>query len=162
MPKTKGVVFLIVWFIWASGKDLEALARFSVSTDFYIYSSVGLGYLFFMVAVPVFLANTAAVYYLFRPQPIGVPVIFNALVAGAIQNILSFSLAISNLEAVREAYATGREARGLPVREGAMDLLFTPNALTISMAIMLGFYMLVAYITYRNLSYFRGSEAGSA
>ncbi|MFE8072365.1 hypothetical protein QQM79_15010 [Marinobacteraceae bacterium S3BR75-40.1] len=162
MPKTKGVVFLIVWFIWASGKDLETLVRFSVSTDFYIFSSVGLGYLFFIIAITVFLANTASVYCLFRPQPFGLPVIFNALIAGAIQNILTFSFAVSNLVGVREAYATGREARGLPVREGAMDMLFTPNALIISLAIMIGFYLLVAYVTYRNGSYFRGPDAGSA
>ena len=149
---------LLVWFIWATGKDLDALVRFSVSTDYYIFAAAGVPWLFFVTAIAVFLLNTATVYYLFRPQPIGLWVLMNALIAGVVQNVVTISLALPNMVSVREAYARSRELRGLSVREEALDMIFTPNAMAVSLALMLGLYALISFVAYRQRQYFRGAK----
>lgn len=156
MRKSGFVVFLIVWFLWATGQDLDALVRYSITSDFYVLSSVGLAWLYFAMVSCVFLLNTASVFYLFRPQAIGPRVLFCALAAAAVQNSITLSLALGNLANVREAYATGRELRGLTVRPEALDMIFTPSAMQVTAAVMLGMYALVALAVHRSKPYFQG------
>lgn len=156
MPKSRIVVFLIVWFLWATGKDLDALVRYSITSDFYVLSSVGLSWLYFAMGFAVFLLNTASVFYLFRPQPVGQRVLFNALVAAAVQSAITLSFALNDLSGVREAYARGRELRGLAVREEALDMIFSQSAMLLATAVMLGMCALVAFATYRSKPYFDG------
>lgn len=162
MRKTKLVILLLVWFIWATGKDLDALVRFSISTDYYIFAGVGLTPLFFVMALIVFLLNTAAVFLLFRPTPIGLPVLFNALAAAATQNVVTISFALSNLPAVREAYVRGRELRGLPVREEALSMIFTEQSMLVATGSMLCLYGLIAFVVYRSRDYFHAAEKAEA
>ncbi|MGY0560648.1 hypothetical protein ACW7G2_08010 [Luteimonas sp. A277] len=156
MGKSKTVIFLIVWFLWATGKDLDALVRYSITSDFYVLSSVGLPWLYFVMGLVVFLLNTASVFYLFRPQPLGYRVLFNALAAAAVQNVVTLGFAFNNIAGVREAYARGRELRGLAVREEAMDMIFTQQSMLIAAAVMLGLYALVAFAVSRCKPYFYG------
>lgn len=153
MPKL--IIFMLVWFLWATGKDLDALVRFSISTDYYILSAAGVPWLFFVMGFTVFLLNTATVYYLFKPRPAGQWVLMNALVSGAVQNVVTIAFALPNLSNARDVYATGREIRGLPVREEALDKIFTTNAMTLALIVMLGSYALIAFIAYRKKDYFR-------
>jgi hypothetical protein len=53
VPRSKVVVLLLVWFLWAAGKDLDALVRYSVTSDFYILASAGAGWLFFAMGIVV-------------------------------------------------------------------------------------------------------------
>lgn len=157
MPKF--VVVLLVWFLWATGKDLDALVRFSITTDYYILLAAGVPWLFFAMGSAVFLLDTATVYYLYRPQPAGLRVLLNALAAGAVQNLATIAFALPNLANVREAYAGGRELRGLPVRQAALDAVFTADAMVLASGVMLGLYGVIAYIAYRKKDYFYAAEA---
>src|SRR6185436_19198917 len=96
----------------------------------------GLMPLFFLFAAAVFLLDAATVIYLFRPRPAGFYVALSALAFSIIQSIVSVSLALSDLPGVRQAYAAGREARGLSVREGALDTIFTPRAMYLMLALL--------------------------
>jgi len=53
------VVFLLVWFFWAAGQDLDLLVRHQLKTNFYIFQLNGLTALFFLIVVVVFCLNTA-------------------------------------------------------------------------------------------------------
>ncbi len=162
MRKSKVVILLIVWFLWATGKDLDALVRYSITSDFYILSSNNLSWLYFAMGLVVFLLNTASVFYLFRPQPVGPSVLFITLAVSFSQNILTLILALKELPAVREAYARGRELRGLPVREEALDMIFTQQGMLVSFSVMLALYVLVAFAVYRSKPYFYGPAGATA
>src|SRR5690606_29774399 len=86
MKRPRSIILLILWFFWAAGKDRDALARYSTTSDYYILSSSGLTLLFFAMAGAVFLLNAAGAYYLVKPAPIGFRVLLVALAAGAVQN----------------------------------------------------------------------------
>jgi hypothetical protein len=155
MPKL--VILLLVWFFWAAGKDLDALVRHSVYTDYYIFTAAGVPWIFFFMVIGVFLLNTATIYFLFRPQRAGLWVLFNALIAGAVQNIVTIAFALPNLASVREAYARSRELRGLPVREDALNMIFTPSTMATTVVLMLCLYALIAFIAHRKRQYFLGN-----
>lgn len=164
MSRPRSAILLIVWFLWATGKDLDALARYSTTSDFYVFSSLGVPWLFFLLAGLVFLLNAASVFYLFRPQPIGYPVLLAALAAGAVQNLVTLALALNNIAGVREAYEIGRELRGLPVRQEALDMIFTPSAMWVAAGLSLAVYTALAWLVHRNRPLFFGpyGDAGSA
>ncbi|MDD4963722.1 MAG: hypothetical protein PHI11_07385 [Gallionella sp.] len=154
MSKSKGVVFLIVWFMWATGKDLDTLVRYPISTDYYIFSSIGLEAVFFAMAGVIFLLNTSVVYCLYQPQTYGLRLLISSLSASAVYNIVAISIALQNISNVRAAYEKGRELRGLPVREEAMDMIFTQNSFVISIIITIALYLAIGLVAYRNKTYF--------
>ena len=152
--KTPGIIILIVWFIWSSVRDLDHLIRASGTTDYHIFSSNGLMPLFFLFAAAVFLLDSATVIYLFRPRPAGFYVALSALATSIIQSIVSVSLALSDLRGVRQAYAAGREARGLSVREEALDMMFTPRAMYLMLVLLVLINAVAAFLITRNRGYF--------
>ena len=160
MPKkTKGVILLIVWFIWAAIKDISSLVRPSTATDHAILSSAGLGGLFFVMALVIFVLNTASVVFLLRPRRAGIFILFNALVAATVQGTFTIAAALTNLPGAREAYMHSKRQQGLPVRAEALNSIFTSGTLTIAWAMMLAFYAGVAFIVYRNKAYFQAHTA---
>ena len=162
MQRPPSILLLLVWFLWATGQDLSHLARFSTTSDYYVFTSIGMPWLYFVLAMAVFLLNVASVFYLYRPETFAPRVLFSALGAAAIQNLLTCVLALKDMSGVREAYAIGRELRGLQVREEALDMIFQPVALGISLLLSLGVYVVTAWLVQRNRAYFTGTEEFSA
>lgn len=160
MKMSKSIILLLVWFFWATGQDLDAIVRYWLMSDYYIFSSHGISPLFFIFAFLVFSLNTTTIYYLFKPSPLGVYAGFGALAAALVQNLVTAGLALGDLDGVREAYAASREARGLSVREGALDLIFTPNGIYTSVAVMAVFYLVIGFLLFRNRTYFRSPSGG--
>ena len=61
-----------------------------------------------------------------------------------------------------EAYEIGRELRGLPVRQEAMDMIFKPSALWFAVGLAVLVYVALALLVRRNRSYFVGPAAYAA
>ena len=154
MKKEKSTIFLMIWFIWAAGQDLDLIIRFSIKSDYYIYSSNGLAAVFFIFSFAVFLLNMSTVYYLFRPYYIGFYTGLSALSVAALYNIVSIVIALRDLPGVRHAYELGREVRGLPVRQEALDMIFSASGMYGMSVLMLLFYIIVAYFILKNKPYF--------
>ena len=133
------------------------MARYSITSDFYILSHAGLAPLYFVMVSAVLLANASAVYFLYRPALVGLKVLYGALVIATLQNAVTVALAFRDLAGVREAYARGREIRCLTVREEALDMIFTPGGMTTSFAVMVVFYAFVAALVHRSRNHFRGA-----
>ena len=107
-----------------------------------------------MLAGSVFLLNTASVWYLYRPEPVGPTVLLVALAAGVTVSLATLGLALSDIDAVRNAYEIGREARGLAVRPEALAVIFSPRGMLISGALTLAVYLVLAILVVRNRGYF--------
>ncbi len=162
MSRPKSIIVLLVWFLWSAGKDLDSLARFSTTSDYYIYSSNSLAWLFFVAAGAVFLLNVASVWYLFRPEPIGQSVLLVALGAGVAYTLATLGMAVSEIDGAREAYSVGREVRGLPVREATLDAIFTPQAMMIGGGVTMLIYLALGGLVLRNKHFFLGSDEHAA
>ena len=72
------------------------------------------------------------------------------------------SLALSDLSGVRQAYAVGREARGLSVREEALDMMFTPRAMFLVLALLVLISAVAASLIIRDRGYFFSNNINSA
>ncbi|GAB6197550.1 hypothetical protein [Lysobacter xanthus] len=162
MKRPRSIILVVLWFLWAAGKDLDTLARFSTTSDYYILSAAGLPWLFFVMAAVVFLLNAAGTYYLFRPSLAGYPVLLTALGAGVLQNLVTLAVALHDLPGARRAYEIGRELRGLPVRQEALDMIFTRGAVWTSAILSLVVYAAVAWLVHRNRFVFLGPAGHSA
>ena len=65
-------------------------------------------------------------------------------------------MAISDIDGAREAYTVGREIRGLPVRQEALDAIFTPRALMLGGGLSILVYLGLAGLVLRNKPFFFG------
>jgi len=153
--RPRSIVVLIIWFIWSAGQDLDNIVRHAMKADYYVFSSNGMESVFFFLVFAIFLLNASAIYYLFKPDKWGLYTAFGALLLAAFENAVALSLAIRDLPGVREAYERGREIRGLPVREEAMNMLFTEESMYYAAGIMLIAYFLMSFLVFRNVRYFR-------
>lgn len=158
MKKTKSLTLLIVYFIWAAGQDLDGIVRYAVLTDYSIFLANGVPWLFFMLAFVVFSLNVLTVYNLIYPRPLGLVCGLAAVVANAIQLSITMVLALRDIPAVREAYVISREARGLPVRDNALNALFSHQAMLGTMVVMLLLFLVIAWGLLRNRAYFLGDR----
>ena len=64
------------------------------------------------------------------------------------------TLALSDLEGVKEVYAGSQEMRGLAVRPESSDLLFRPQVMYGVLAALLALYSMIAFLIWRNRGYF--------
>lgn len=161
MIKSKGIVFLIVWFIWSAGQDLDSIVRYSIKADYYIYSSNNMAPIFFIFVFLVFSLNIMTIYSLFRPVAIGFYAAIAAIAAlalGFVHNTLSFTLALGNLAGVKSAYRIGREVRGLPVRPETLDAVFTPQAMQLGLYASALLYCVALFIVLKNRSHFTQNQ----
>jgi len=158
---SKSVVFLIIWFMWATGKQLDSIVRFPTTSDYYIFTSIDMPWLYFVLAVPVLVLNVGALYSLFRPNALGIRLIYNAILFGVIQALVSVSVAMQDLDGARDAYISGREVRGFPVRAETADQVFSQNGMMMAVGIISLLYLIVAYYAHRNREYLLG-EASEA
>ena len=161
MIRNKVIVVVLVWFFWAAGQDLDAIVRYPVKTDYYILSSIGTPALYFAVIFLVFLLNIATIWYLFRPKPKGLWVAMTALGAGGTQTIVSLALVSQDIDGYRRIYAAGREARGLVVREEALDMIFSQGSLVIGGLVVMAFYVAIGVLIVWRKSYFSSPQGRS-
>ena len=156
MKKNKSLWFLIVWFLWAVGKDCEMLYGHQTTSDYFVYSGLNIVPLFFILAVAVLILNLSALVLLIRRRLIGLKIAFGALVMGAIYNIITMGLGLTNIEGMKQAYIVSRETRGLPVKEESLSVMFTPSAFVVSLLVSFAFYGLIAYFIHKNRQHFEG------
>lgn len=159
--KNGWIVFLVVWFIWATGSDFQALVRFNTGTDYFIFQSAGVPWAFFVLAGLVAILDFCAVWYLLRPSRGGHFVIVAAMAMSAIYTAISWAVMSGNLDAVRDAYAISREARGLEVRPEAMEKIFSSQGLAITHTFGFVAYLAIALIGWLNKAYFRVANASA-
>lgn len=155
MKKGKIIWALIIWFLWAVGKDLELLYRHQTTSDYFAFSNSGVTPIFFILATVVLLLNLGTLFFLIRPKLIGLNVAFSALIAAAIYNLVAFGLGLSDIEGMKQAYIVSRESRGLTVREEALSMMFSPTSFMVAVAISLAFYILVAFLLNKRKEYYQ-------
>ena len=151
--------FLFVFFLWAVGKDFQLMVTHQQGVDYFIFQHHNQLTLFFAFMSATFLLDFAASYFLLRPQPAGFWVCLAAVAVGLAYNGLALSYALADLSGVREAYAMGRELKGLPAREANLDKIFTPEGMQAAFGIAALFAVVGASFVVFNRKYFAVREA---
>jgi len=156
MPKS--LVFVLIVFGWGAGQALDQIVRFSIKAEYYVWDSLGLPWVFFVVAFLNLLLSTSAATVIYKRMSVGFTVCFAAVAWGLLSGFVTTSLAVRDIPGVREAYAIGREARGLAVREDAMTAIFSPSGLWAAYGFSAAFLFLLAFLVWRQRSWFTAPE----
>ena len=159
MKKNAGIIVLIVLFVYSAVKGLDVLLRSGASADYYIFATNDLTPLFFIYAIAAFILDALTVYFLFRPRSFGFYTALSSLALSFVYGVATFFLVLADLPGVKNAYAAGREARGLPVRRETLEMLFTPAAWGIVWAATVLFLAVIAFLVIRNRRYFFFNES---
>ena len=161
MKMTKSAIVLVIGFFLATLDDIDNIFRYVHSADYYLFSKNGLVLFYFTSGALLFILNAASVYFLLMPKIHGYYIAFSALLLGMAVNMTKFLLASGDLEGYRAAYILGRELRGLPVREKTLDLILSPEVITMIMAVTLALYLIMLFLLYRSRHYFRFSKVAT-
>jgi len=156
MKKNKTIWALIIWFIWAVGKDIEIFFRYKTTTDFFVYENLGVPPLFFIFAGLVLALNLATLFFLIKPKAIGFRIAIIALCTAFLQNLITMVLGLTNIKGMEKAYVISRESRGMLVREESLAMMFSPGMMGGMLFGVLLVYLGIGYFVWRNKGYFVG------
>ena len=150
---------LIVIFALAAGMRVYYLARPHASTDAFLLSHHGYGWAFYPWFFVLALLDVYVVQAIARRWYSGVAVGVTSIAVSAGSAAAMLALAANDLGATRSAYAKNRMERGFPVREEALEFVFSvPYLLAVTAALLL-FHLLIVYLLLRARKYLHGSRA---
>lgn len=152
MPKS--IIFMAVVFGWGAGQVLDSIVRYSIKIDYFVWESIGVPFLHFLFSFTSLALTVSALTVLLKPRPAGYMICLIAASWSAIYGALVTWLALRDLPGVREIYLSGREIRGLSVREEAADLIFTPTGMLGSYGLALLFWSVVIFLLWRRRDWF--------
>ena len=152
--RPKIIILLIIVFLWSFGKDLLLTVGYPTTLDYLLFSHIGMEYLFFVFLISLVLLDGLTVWYLGKPKPIGFWIAISSLIVSSLENIISFSIAMKNIDVARDAYIISRQARGLFIREEGLDYAFSPNVMYISFGMIIGLSLFWAVLLFWKKSYF--------
>jgi len=154
MKRPVAIWFLIIFFIWAVGKDIQLVVTHKISTDYAVFQHYEMLQIFYVFATVIFILDFLTSYFLVRPRKIGFWIALSSIVTSIVYSGLSLTLSIRDLQAVRTAYEIHREARGLIVRKELLDKIFTPEGMQATFAFSALVSVAACLIIVRNKRYF--------
>ena len=158
--KTPLMLFaLITVFALAAGSRVYHLARPNSSTDAFVLEHHGYGLAFYLLFFVIAALDVYVVQALARREFLAVPVGAVSIAVSAGSAVAIFALAATDLEATKSEYAKNRIERGFPVREEALEAVFSvPYLLGVTAAVVL-FHILVLFLLLRARKYLHRSPA---
>ena len=109
------------------GKDLLLIVGCPTTTDYHLFSNIGMEYLFIVFLISLVLLDGLTVWILGKPTPIGFRIAITSLIVSSLENMIRFSIAMKNIDVARDAYIISRQARGLLISEEGLDLMTIPR-----------------------------------
>ncbi len=149
-PKSKTTSLLIIIYALAIWFDVANFSNYKVTSDYAIYENLNISFLFLPIQVILLALNILTVFYLLRRKLSGLYFGISSLVVSFLTTMGGFIFTLFNSELMKEFYRTSREARGLAVREDALDFFFsTQGILLIGLSALL-WYIFVGFLLYQN------------
>ncbi len=154
LKRPKTIIVLLVIYIYFFLKGIERAFLFSSSPDYYLFTQAGVGFVYFILSIPILILTGVTIQYLWKPKPIGLWIALSGLALDLANNLVSFFISIQSPEIMQQAYILYREARGLPVRPENIDRIFSPSGILITYGLALGSTLLIAALFLWKKDYF--------
>ena len=104
--------------------------------------------------VVILILDVLAVVFLLRPKRIGFPICLTSIALSAVQTVAGTLIGRAYPDALGSAMTISREARGLPVREGAVELAQDPVISLLMLLATMAVYGFLTVVLIRNRAYF--------
>jgi hypothetical protein len=142
MKKSKILWILIIFFAWAFLKSAGVIYSAESVTDYALLKSIGVSWLFYMLNIPIMLAEACTAYLLFKQKIKAVVVGKWLIVAECVSATIVSIVSMLNIEVTKAFYSASREARGMSERHD-MDFLFSVQGIGVMLLVYIAFYVLV-------------------
>ena len=154
MNRPKTIKILIVIYLYTFLRGFGRLFLFSSNPDYYVYSEMGLSFLFFLLSIPGLILGGLSLWYLWKPKPLGYWLILSDLVVGLINSVIGLVITLTQPDVVRNALIVYRKARGLPVRQEVIDSVTSPAGVIGAFVVTLSIAVILAGLIYWKRDYF--------
>lgn len=123
MKKSKTLWILIIFFTWAFLKSAGAIYSAESVTDYALLASIGVSWLFYLLNIPIMLAEACTAYLLFKQKTKAFVVGKWLIVTECLNATIVSVVSMLNIEVTKAFYSASREARGMSERH-EMDFYF--------------------------------------
>lgn len=158
MKRPKTIIVLIVFYLYSFLRGLQRAFMFSSNPDYYVYTELGLSFLFFVISLPGLILTGMTLWYLWKPKPIGFWLAIAGLVLGLIDTLIGLVITVVNPDVIRRAMILYREARGLRAPQEVIDSMLSPSGIAVTYGIVIGTTLLIMALIYWKRDYFLNSE----
>jgi hypothetical protein len=153
LARPKTLLLLLFFVCWVEARNLAFLFFPDLSSTYYYWDALGVGWVHFAITlVTVALAATAA-SYLWYPRH-GWFEVTSLLIGFLALSTIGVTLHMTQrADVAREAFESGRGARGFPVPPERLEQMFQPTTLLVAAAIALVFFALIEAAAWRRREY---------
>ncbi len=151
------IIVLFILFLLGFGKDVELIVRFPTSADYIVFNAAGMAYLFFILIIAIASLDGLTLWFLMRPRAMGLRIAIASVAFSMIENVIACALVMRDMDAARNAYVLSRQARGMLVRQDALDFMFSSTAVSLTLAAALAFELILVALLVWKREYFLGT-----
>lgn len=159
LKRPKTIILLMVIYAYFFIRGIGSALLFSSNPNYYLFNQAGIGFLYFILSIPVLILTGVTLQYLWKPKPIGFWIALSGIALGFVSNLISFFIGLANPELMQQAYILSREARGLPVRPERIEQLLSPTGIIITLGVTLSISLILVALFIWKRNYFFQEEA---
>lgn len=145
MKRSKMLWVVTLFFVWAALKTAGSVYGAQYVSDYALLSTIGFGYLFYVINVPLMLGEAAAAYLLLKRRAGSFVVAGTVIAVEVINGIFMGAIAMRHLDEAKVVYIKSREARGLTVRQENIDSIVSVQGIALAVLACVAFYILLYY-----------------
>lgn len=138
-------IIITVVFGWSVMKDVEVMLR-STSMDAQLFAAAGVPWLLYALLIPAVCCYAGGIAWVWRPYRGGLLVGLAALALSTIETGIGTVISLGNIDLVKEAMIVSREARGLSVRQEALDMMDNPLIFWLPFGVSVVFAAVLAFL----------------
>lgn len=137
-------------FIWAAVLSLEDVVLAASVADYNVLDQIGLGPLFFVLAVPVLVGEALTGFLLVKRHARAFIVGAGTLAYQCVANVILGVIMAMNIDLAKQLYMESRDARGMTERSiEEIDMIVSPMGITAGVALIVFWWAIVFYYLWR-------------
>jgi hypothetical protein len=148
------VSLLIIVFAYLFIRSTTSTLVLTHDPNYQLFKQNRASFLYLLLSMLIILITGAALYYLWKPKPIGLWIAILSIVLRVVNPLLNFLIAIINPESLQQAYLIAREASGTPIGPDFATRLYTSTGFFITTGLTIVLDGLIIALLLRNKAYF--------
>jgi hypothetical protein len=150
MKRSKTLWFLSLLFAWTALKSTGYLYDVTSVTDYGLLNSIGLGFLFYVITVPIMIGEGLTAFLLFTRRAQAYVVGCITIIAQCVNAMFISAIVTLNPDTAKSFYVASRATRGMSKRaQSEIDFNFSPMGIAVILVVCLVWLALVFYFLRR-------------
>ena len=144
----------MIVLVWLFARTLFDILRYQTVSDYNVLNHFGFGVLYIVFALAVLVVTGSAAVFVFKKYTRAFQIAVASFILYLFFTVIMFVISFTHVDLAKDAYVISRGARGLVVRQEALDFTFSPVGMAVNFGIYLAVFVVLLIGLIKNRRYF--------